>query len=128
MIRDKWCKSLMFCHQYFFGGKYDLIQLHRNIYVHEKFIATITTSIFHIFKENNEIDMAANGISFDLYYWPKPSQIGQKGLAAAADAPLNGLDTTRRGYYWDYWEQIGCWERTTTHEVHTVLLVTGAYF
>ena len=26
-IRDKGYKSLMHCHQYFFGGKYDLIQL-----------------------------------------------------------------------------------------------------
>ena len=28
-IRDKRYKLLMHCHQYFFGGKYDLIQLHR---------------------------------------------------------------------------------------------------
>ena len=30
-IRDKRCKLLMYCHQYSFGGKYDLIQLHRQI-------------------------------------------------------------------------------------------------
>lgn len=30
-IREKQYKSLMYCHQYFFGGKYDLIQLHRQI-------------------------------------------------------------------------------------------------
>ena len=29
--RDKRYKLLMYCHQYFFGGKYDLIQLHRQI-------------------------------------------------------------------------------------------------
>ena len=40
------------------------------------------------FKENNENDMAAHGICFDFYYWPKPSQIGQNGSAAAADAHL----------------------------------------
>ena len=50
---------------------------------------TITTSIFHLqFQENNENDMAAHGICFDFYYRPKPSQIGQNGSAAAADAPL----------------------------------------
>ena len=66
----------MYCHQYFFGGKYDLIQQHRQIIhkkswdIHEKFIETITTSIFHLkFKENNENDMAAHGICFDFYYW-----------------------------------------------------------
>ena len=32
--------------------------------------------------------MAAHGICFDFYYRPKPSQIGQKGLAAASDARL----------------------------------------
>ena len=30
-IKDTWYKSLPYCHQYFFGGKYDLIQLHRQI-------------------------------------------------------------------------------------------------
>ena len=29
--------------------------------------------------------MAAHGICFDFYYRPKPSQIGQNGLTAAAD-------------------------------------------
>ena len=50
----------MYCHQYFLG---DLIQL-QTIYtskwwdIHEKFIETITTSIFYLkFKENNENDM-----------------------------------------------------------------------
>ena len=43
-IRDKRCKLLMYCHQYSFGGKYDLIQLHRQIIhqndgiIHEKLI------------------------------------------------------------------------------------------
>ena len=32
--------------------------------------------------------MAAHGICFDFYYRPKPSQIGQNGAAAAADARL----------------------------------------
>ena len=32
--------------------------------------------------------MAAHGICFDFYYQPKSSQIGQNGLAAAADACL----------------------------------------
>ena len=32
--------------------------------------------------------MAAHGICFDFYYWAKPSQIGQNGSAAAADARL----------------------------------------
>ena len=32
--------------------------------------------------------MAAHGICFHFYYRPKPSQIGQNGLAAAADARL----------------------------------------
>ena len=59
--------------------------------IHEKFIETITTSIFHLkFKENNENDMAARGICFYFYYRPKLSQIGQKGLAGAADARLAG--------------------------------------
>ena len=53
------------------------------------YIESITTSIFHLkFKENNENDMAAHGICFDFYYWPKPSQIGHNGSAAAADARL----------------------------------------
>ena len=30
-IRDKGYKSLMHCHQYFFGGKHDLIPLYRQI-------------------------------------------------------------------------------------------------
>ena len=30
-MRDKKYKSLVYWHQYFFGGKYDLIQLHRQI-------------------------------------------------------------------------------------------------
>ena len=76
----------MYCHQYFFGGKYDLIQLHKQIMHqndgHEKFIETITTSIFHLKKETNENDMAAHGICLDFYYQPKPSQIGQNGSAA----------------------------------------------
>ena len=33
--------------------------------------------------------MAAHGICFDFYYQPKPSQIGQNSLAAAADARLD---------------------------------------
>ena len=41
------------------------------------------------FKESNENDMAAHGICFDFYYQPKPSQIGQNSLAAAADARLD---------------------------------------
>ena len=32
--------------------------------------------------------MAAHEICFDFYYQPKPSQIGQNGSAAAADARL----------------------------------------
>ena len=32
--------------------------------------------------------MAAHGICFDFYYWPKPSQMWQNGSAAAADARL----------------------------------------
>ena len=50
----------MASHQYFFGGKYDLIQLHRQI-IHqndEKLIEIFTTSTFYLqFKENNENDM-----------------------------------------------------------------------
>ena len=30
-IRDKWYKTLPYCHQYHFGGKYAVIQLHRQI-------------------------------------------------------------------------------------------------
>ena len=44
------------------------------------------------FKENNKTDRVAHGICFDFYYWPKPSQTGQNGLAAAADAPLAGCE------------------------------------
>ena len=33
---------------------------------------------------------SAHGISFDFYYRPKPSQIGQNGWAAAADASHAG--------------------------------------
>ena len=73
-----------------------MIQLHRQILhqndgiiIHEKFIETISTNIFNWkFKENNETDMAAHGICFDFHYRPKPSQIGQNGSAAAADARL----------------------------------------
>jgi len=36
--------------------------------------------------------MAAHGICFDFYYRPKPSQTGQNGLAAAADARLAGCE------------------------------------
>ena len=36
--------------------------------------------------------MASHGICFDFYYWPKPSQTGQNGSAAAADAPLAGCN------------------------------------
>ena len=36
-------------------------------------------------------DMAEHGICFDLYYQPKPSQIGQNSLAAAADTRLTGF-------------------------------------
>jgi hypothetical protein len=36
--------------------------------------------------------MAAHGICFDFYYQPKSSQIGQNGLAAAADARLAGFE------------------------------------
>ena len=32
--------------------------------------------------------MAAHGICFDFYYWPKPSQMWQNGSAVAADARL----------------------------------------
>ena len=60
--------------------------------IHKKFIDTITTSIFYLnFKENNENDMAAHGICFDFYYRPKPSQIGQNGSAAAADARVTAI-------------------------------------
>jgi hypothetical protein len=49
------------------------------------------SSIFHFkFKGKNENDMASHGICFDFYYRPKPSQIGQNGLAAAADTCLAG--------------------------------------
>ena len=37
---------------------------------------------------SNENDIAVHGICFDFYYWPKPSQIGQNGSAAASDARL----------------------------------------
>ena len=45
--------------QYSFGGKYDLIQLHRQIiHQNEKLIEIFTTSTFYLkFKENNENDM-----------------------------------------------------------------------
>ena len=81
----------MYCHQHFFGGKYDLIQLHRqSIHQNEKLIEIFTTSIFYSkSKENNENDMAAHGICFDFHYRPKPSQIGQNSLAAAADTCLD---------------------------------------
>ena len=66
--------------------------------IHEKFIETITTNIFHLkFKENNENDMAAHGISFGFYYRPKPSQFGQNSSAAAADAPLAGFNLSCSG-------------------------------
>ena len=53
----------MYCCQKFFGGKYDLIQLHRkNIHQHDGlFIETITNSIFYLkFKENNENNMVVH--------------------------------------------------------------------
>ena len=54
----------MHCHQYFFGSKYDLIQLHKQI-IHQndgifkkKLIEIFTTSIFYSrFKENNKNEM-----------------------------------------------------------------------
>ena len=81
-------------HQYFFCGKYDLIQLHSYTSkwwdIHEKFIETITTSIFYLkFKENNENDMAAHEIGFVFYYRPKPSQIGPNGSTADTGARLD---------------------------------------
>ena len=48
------------------------------------------TSNMNCLKENNENDMPENRIWSDFYYRPKPSQIGQNGLAAAADACLAG--------------------------------------
>ena len=45
-----------------FGGKYDLIQLHRQIIDQNDGVSieTINTGIFHLrFKENNENDMTA---------------------------------------------------------------------
>ena len=54
----------------------------------KKFIETIGTSIFNLeFKENNKNDNA-HGICFEFYYQAKPSQIGQNGSEAAADARL----------------------------------------
>jgi hypothetical protein len=62
-------------------------------YIDEKFIETITISIFHLqFKENNENDMTAYGICFDFYYQPKPCQIEQNSSAAAADTRLAGYN------------------------------------
>ena len=44
--------------------------------------------------------MAAHGICFDFYYRPKQSQIGQNGLAAAANARLAGDSNTQVSPQW----------------------------
>ena len=74
---------------YFFCGKYDLIQLHRQSIgtskfwdIHEKLIETIT--IFFLKKENNENDMNAHAICFDFCYQPQPSRIGQNSCRTPA--------------------------------------------
>ena len=87
-IRDKLYKSLMYCHQYCFSGTYDQIKLHKQI-IHQN----DGISMRNLLKPSppafsNENDIAVHGICFDFYYWPKPSQIGQNGSAAAADARL----------------------------------------
>ena len=98
-IRDKRYKSLMYCHQYYFCGKYDLIQLHRQIlqkivgisawkihwnYHHQPFFRLKS-------KENNENDMAAHEIYFDFLPCRQPSKTEQNGCRAAADAHPTGV-------------------------------------
>ena len=66
--------------------------------------------------------MAAHGICFDFYYRPKPSQIGQNGLAAAADARLAEVDIFTQEYNYAY--MFGIWHKQNLSrspiEVHTV--------
>ena len=87
----------MYCNQYFFGVKHYLIKIHAKKIIHQNdgismrnsLKSSPSISIFHLkFKENNVNDMVAHGICFDFYYRLKPSQIGENGSAAAADAPL----------------------------------------
>ena len=47
--------------------------------------------------------MAALGICFDFYYWPKPREIGQNGSAAAADDRLTDCIAQRRMLITEGW-------------------------
>ena len=84
----------MYCHQYFFGCKYDLIQLHRQI-IHqndERFIETITISIFYSKSNvNNRNDMAAHSICAYLSFCQQPHKIELNSCQASADMPIEGL-------------------------------------
>ena len=70
----------------FFGGKYDLIKLHRQIINQndEKLLETITitTTIFYL---RNKNDMAAHAICFYFCFCQQPSRIGQNSCRARAD-------------------------------------------
>ena len=76
--------------QYSFGGKYDLIQLHRQIiHQNEKLIEIFTTSTFYLkFKENNENDMTFCYFSCLGRYRFRPTSMAALLAQAAADARL----------------------------------------
>ena len=77
----------------FFGVKYDLIQLHKQ-FIHQSDGISMRNSLKpsppNLKKTMKMTWLHMEWICFDFYYWPKPSQIGQNGLAAAADARLAG--------------------------------------
>ena len=72
----------------FFGGKYDLIQLHRQ-FIHQNDRISMRNSLKPSPPAfSKTMKMTWLQFVFDFYYRPKPSQIGQNSLAAAADAHL----------------------------------------
>ena len=82
----------------------------------KKFIKTISTSIFYLkFKVNNENDIAAHGICFDFYYWPKPRRIGQNSCQAFVDTRLAGNTQNTLRYLATYWANLPNQEKYLGH-------------
>jgi hypothetical protein len=93
--RDEWPTVAMYCHgihQYFFGGKYNLIQLHRQmihqnngIYIHEKLIEIFNTSTFYLkFKENSKNDVTFCYFSCLGWYCFRPTSMAALQLLTLA--------------------------------------------
>ena len=115
----------MYCHgipPIFFGGKYDLIQLHRRI-IHQNdgismrnWLKSSPPAYFYLkFKENNKNDMPFCYFSCLGWYCFQPMSMAALPAQAVADAPLTSLTDSIQfqdsssgfSWWWDH-DQLPC--------------------